>query len=83
MPASAPGLIMGDDSSGASTLGESSEDEASQVGSPMLTARPASRASLASGRPMTASQHMGKLASGQGPKSLPSPRGDEDEDDSF
>ncbi|KAK9865443.1 hypothetical protein WJX84_002752 [Apatococcus fuscideae] len=84
MPAHAPGLLAGDDSSGASTLGESSEDEASRVGSPLLTARPASRASAASGRPVTASQHLQRLASGQGLRTLHRPGGDdEDEDDSF
>ena len=86
MPVQARANLVGDDSSEASTLGESSEEEDSRVGSPLLTARPASRASaaLAPGRPMTASQHLQRSASGMGPRALHSPgEHDDDDDDSF
>ena len=86
MPVHAPANLVGEDSSGTSTLGESSEEEESRVGSPLLTARPASRASaaLAAGRPMTASQHMHRSASGMGPRALHNPgEDDHGDDDSF
>ncbi len=90
-----PGPALGvfaDDSSEASTLGNSSDDEADtetqRVGSPMLSAgRPASRAGPHPSviRPMTAGQHIQRLASSQGPGSLQHAEAEDadDDDDNF